>query len=147
MKMIELDLRPDLRRLRQFGWLAAGVFGVLAGWARWRGHVVGIDLGDSAVTVSLVFGTVAAVSGLFSLLWPLGNRLLYVAMSLVAWPIGTVVSYTMMVILFYLVITPVGLFFRLVGRDALNRRVDASLPSYWVEHRTPASVERYFRQF
>jgi hypothetical protein len=53
----------------------------------------------------------------------------------------------MMAILFYLVITPVGLVFRLVGRDAMNRRFDPSLPSYWVEHRMPASLERYFRQF
>jgi len=147
MKMIELDLRPDARRLRQFGWVAAGVFGFLAGWVRWRGHLAGIQMEDSAGTVSLVLVCVAAVSASFSVFWPRGNRFLYVLMSIVAWPIGTVVSYTMMIILFYVVITPLGLFFRLVGRDALQRRFDPTAPSYWVDHRTPNSLDRYFRQF
>ena len=147
MKMIELDLRPDARRLRQFGWVAAGIFCLLAGWVRWRGHLAGVHMGDSAGAVSLVFVCVAAASGLFSAFWPLGNRFLYVLLSIVAWPIGTVVSYTMMAILFYVVITPMGLFFRLIRRDALHRSFDPTASSYWVEHRMPTSLGRYFRQF
>ena len=146
MKMIELELRPDRRRLRQFGWLALVVFGLLAGWAAWRGHVLGFELGDSS-PVPVVFGVLAGVSGLFSLVWPTGNRALYTTMTLVAWPIGTVVSYTIMLILFYVVLTPVGLVFRLMGRDALHRRIDREARTYWVDHQTPDRLERYFRQF
>jgi hypothetical protein len=146
MKMIELDLRPDRTRLRQFGWLALVVFGLLAGWSAWRGHVMGIELGESS-PVPVVFGVLAGVSGLFSLFWPPGNRVLYTAMTIVAWPIGTVVSYTIMLILFYLVLTPVALVFRLIGRDALHRRIDPQARSYWVEHQTPDRLDRYFRQF
>ena len=147
MKMIELDLRPDAARLRQFGWLAFGIVGALAAWAFWRGHLLGIDLGANARNVATTLGSVAGISALFSLVWPTGNRLLYTILTLVAYPIGTVVSYGIMLVLFYLIITPVGLFFRVIGRDALHRRFDRAASTYWVEHRTPEDISRYFRQF
>lgn len=147
MKMIELDLSPDRRKLRQFGWLALLLLSALAGWAYWRGHLIGLDLGDRAESIATTLGTVGGISGLFSLVWPTGNRVLYTILTLVAYPIGTVIGYTILLILFYLFLTPVGLFFRATGRDALHRRLDPSAATYWVEHRTPADLSRYFRQF
>jgi hypothetical protein len=147
MKMIDLDLHPDRKRLRQFGIIALIAFGLLGAWARWKGHLAGIDLGDAADTVSTVLWCVAGLSGLFSLLWPPANRALYVLLILVAFPIGTVVSYVLMAFLFYVVITPVGLWFKIVRRDALHRRFEPDLGSYWVDHRPPQSNERYFKQF
>ena len=147
MRMMELDLRPDHRKLRQFGWLALLLVGALAGWAYWRGHLFGIDLGDRAHGIATALGAVAGLSGLFSLVWPAGNRLFYTLHTLVAYPIGTVVGYTILLILFYLILSPVGLLFRLIGRDALHRRLDPDASTYWVEHRAPADVTRYFRQF
>ena len=145
--MIEIDLRPDRRRLRQFGLIALVVFGALAGWAWWKGHLLGIELGANATRVAQILGLVAALSGLLAAVWPTGVRPLYVVMTLIAWPIGTVVSYAIMLIIFYLVITPTGLVFRVIGRDALNRKLDPERASYWEDHRTPPDLGRYFRQF
>jgi len=147
MKMIELELKPDRRRLRQFGFIALIAFGLLGGWARWKGHLLGIDLGTAAPTVSAVLWSIAGLSGVFSLVWPAANRALYVLLILIAFPIGTVVSYVLMAFLFYVIITPVGLWFRLIGRDVLHRRFEPEARTYWVEHRSPASAERYFKQF
>jgi len=44
-------------------------------------------------------------------------------------------------------ITPLGLVFRLIGRDLLCRRFDPKARSYWVPHQQAKKVERYFQQF
>ena len=34
-------------------------------------------------------------------------------------------------IIFFIVITPIGLIMRLIGKDLLNKKIDKSLTSYW----------------
>ena len=87
------------------------------------------------------------VSGVLSAVAPAANRPLYVAMIVLTYPIGFVVSHVILGAIFYGMITPIGLVFRLVGRDALRRKFEPDAKSYWVAHREPGSVERYFRQF
>jgi hypothetical protein len=100
----------------------------------------------AAPTGAILWG-LAAYAGLSAFLAPLAVKPLYLALTVVTYPIGFVLSYLMMVIIFYGVITPVGLVFKLIGRDAMNRRFDPSTSSYWVERRPPESIKRYFRQF
>ncbi len=47
---------------------------------------------------------------------------------------------------FFLVMTPLGLVFRLFGRDPLQRRYDPSAPSYW-EPRPSAGPAPYNRPY
>ena len=54
---------------------------------------------------------------------------------------------TAMAVLFYGVFTPIGLFFRLIGRDPLHRRFQPEADTYWVARRPATDVRRYFRQF
>ncbi len=62
-------------------------------------------------------------------------------------PIGFVVSSVLMALVFYGIITPVGLVFRVLRRDPLNRRFDGNTGSYWVPHHQVEELERYFKQF
>ena len=48
-------------------------------------------------------------------------------------------------IVFFGVITPIGILFRIIGRDSLNRRFEPQTKSYWVPHAPPDKIERYFR--
>ena len=68
-------------------------------------------------------------------------------LTILAYPIGFVLSYVIMGFLFFGMITPLGLFFRLVGKDPLNRRFDSAAETYWSEPRPRRSKESYFRQF
>ena len=61
-------------------------------------------------------------------------------------PIGFVVSFVLLAVFYFLLLTPVALVFRLIGRDALRRRFDAAAPSYWVPHKTNQDLQRYFHQ-
>ena len=49
-------------------------------------------------------------------------RPLFIGLSAVTMPIGIVVSYTVLAVVFYGVLTPIGLVMRLFGRDTMQRR-------------------------
>lgn len=145
--LIQLDFRPEARQLRQFGFIAFVVLGVLAVVAYLRGTLFGFEVGDAARVLSAALGAVGAVSALFSLVWPQGNRPLFVALSLLAFPIGFVVSHIVLAVLFFAILTPVGLALRLLGRDLLDRGFESEKKSYWVD--LPQAIQKrdYFRQF
>ena len=52
---------------------------------------------------------------------PRANLPIFVGLTILAYPIGFVVSYFIMGLLFFGMITPLGLLFRLIGKDPLNR--------------------------
>jgi hypothetical protein len=60
-----------------------------------------------------------------------------------------IVSPLMLGLIYFGVFTPVALFFRLRGRDVLNRKFEPSQPSYWLDRTPPGpDAERSFpRQF
>jgi len=146
-QMVELNLRPDARTLRQFGWIALGGFGLLALVAA-NGWLVFSALGDDwRAPLAWTFAALAGVSALFSLVFPQANLPLYVGLMIVAFPIGFVLSYVIMATLFYVVIAPIGFALRLVGQDPLDRRFLPNARSYWLDARPKRSRESYFKQF
>ena len=68
-------------------------------------------------------------------------------MTAVALPIGFVVSHVVMAALFFGLFMPIGLLFRLLGRDSLHRKSDPDASTYWIRRKAVADVRRYFRQF
>src|SRR5262245_27784261 len=147
MKAIELNLNPDRRVLRQFGFIALAAFVALGVMVLWRGHVLGLPLGAWTRPVAYALWGLRGISGLLSLIRPEANRPLYVALCVVTYPIGIVVSYILMGAIFFGLLTPVNLVFRLVGRDALARTLDRRADSYWIRRTGPPPVARYFKQF
>ena len=145
--MIEINLRPEPRTLRQFGFIALVGFGLLAAFAWGEWFIFAIGLGEARLAVTAVLGGLALVSGLFSLVYPKANLPIYVGLTLVSYPIGFVLSYVIMGTLFYGLITPVGLLFKLTGRDPMHRKFEPEAESYWVPVATTPTKERYFKQF
>ena len=127
---------PAPRALRQFSILCIVVFGGLWAWKAWHGQ---------AGRVSVLLAVAGAVVGVAGLARPSLVRWIYTGWMAVAFPIGWAVSRAMLAILFYLVITPIALLFRLSGRDVLRvRRQHAE--SYWTPKPRAASADTYFRQ-
>jgi hypothetical protein len=148
MTMIDVDWKPSDRILRQFGFVSLLFFGLLGGYVFWRGSLFGFDLGSAAQTVAVVLWAVAGMAALLSLCCPRANRPLYVALVALTFPIGLVVSFGIMTVLFYLVITPLGLVMRLLGKRPIHVKWKTDGSTYWT-HRPPESrgPERYFSQF
>ena len=146
-KLIEIDLKPSKSTLRQFGWIALVGFGVLGALAWFELFIFSFGLGQARETVAMSFWGLAALATLFSLVFPSGNLPIYLGLTVVAFPIGFVLSYVIMGTLFYLLITPVGLFFKITGRDAMHRRFDPEAQTYWFQARAQRPREHYFKQF
>ncbi len=146
-QMIELDLRPDERTLRHFGWIALGGFGFLAVIAWFEVLIFSFGLGAARVPVAAACGSVALVSALFSLVYPRANLGIYLAATIVTYPIGFVMSYVIMGVLFYLIIAPIGLLLRLFGTDPMERHILADVESYWLDAPPPRPRASYFKQF
>jgi hypothetical protein len=49
--------------------------------------------------------------------------------------------------MFYGLFTPIGLLFRLIGRDPLHRTRRAELETYWSPKPSADDPRRYFKQF
>jgi Saxitoxin biosynthesis operon protein SxtJ len=136
--MIEINFHPSRQELRTFG-LAFLVAGGLGGFLlAWR-----FGLGAP----SIVLWALAPIGGLLALVAPRALRPLYILLTVLAWPIGMVVGTVSLAVVYYVVITPLGLVFRLLGKDPMSRRFDRQAATYWIERRQAPSVERYFRQF
>lgn len=63
--------------------------------------------------------------------------------------LNRIVSPVVLGVIFFVVFTPVALFFKVRGRDSLSRKFDPSLPTYWLQREPPGpDAERSFpRQF
>lgn len=111
---------------RAFGIVFSVVFAIVAVFPLFFGGA----LRAWSAVVALVFLTVAFVAP--RTLTPL-NRL-WTRFGLF---LHTVVSPIALGIMFFGVITPLGLLMRLLGKNPLALRTDASAPSYWIDRKPP----------
>jgi hypothetical protein len=133
MRLIEINRNPTDRQLRQFGLIALVALPLVA-WL-WGGGRVTIG------TCALVGLAVAAVGIAF----PRALKPLFVGLSLITIPIGLVVGEAAMLLIFYAVFLPMGLCFRLMGRDPLQLRFDRQTKTYWQPKQQPSGPASYFR--
>ena len=75
-----------------------------------------------------------------------GERL-YATWMLMVLPLGWTVSHVLLGLVYFGVITPIGLGLRLLGRDLLGRRADPEASTYWQQRPPSADSRRYMRQF
>lgn len=71
----------------------------------------------------------------------------FIGLSLVTFPMGVLVNELSLGLIFFLVFVPIGIAFRLMGRDPLHREFEAETPSYWQAKRRPVDVASYFRRW
>ncbi len=138
MRLIRIEHNLSRRQLTVFSvcWLVAlGVVGGLVlvhGGPLWVAVVVWI----AALALPVIGWALPAVL-----------RIVYLGMAYAAFPIGLAVSHVILAVVYYLVLTPIGLVMRLLGHDPMRRRFDPQAESYWVERKPEENVSRYFRQF
>lgn len=139
MPLIDLNLKPDDKTVRDFGWISAGACIILAVILYFTGKL------PAGICLSIVgFGIITWIS---SIVWLAVTRWIYITLTVVTFPIGMVVSFIVLAIFYYLIITPTGIIFRLIGRDILCRKWPCNQESYWIKHKKTDDIERYFRQF
>lgn len=138
MAMIDLNLDPDRKELRQFSIALIVATAVVGGLLWWK-------MGPNPWSKGLWFG--GPLAGLLGLAVPKAMKPLFIALTLLAFPIGLVIGTLALLLVYYGMITPIGLVFRLLGRDPLQRSLDRAAPSYWIRRPASPPAKRYFRQF
>jgi hypothetical protein len=71
----------------------------------------------------------------------------YKIWSLLFLPLAWSVSTMLLVLVYFGMLTPIGLVLRALGRDPMHREFDRDAASYWVKRDEVVDPERYFRQF
>ena len=75
------------------------------------------------------------------------RRPAYAAWMAVFHPVGLAVFHGLLAVVYFGVVTPLGLGLRLLGRDPLGRQLRRRQPgSYWLAHRPGSDPARYLRQ-
>jgi hypothetical protein len=109
-----------------FGQVFAVVFALIATFSWWfNGKLWPYWLAGSAVFLILAY-TYPKILGPINRGWMKFGYLLFIVLN----PI-------MMGIIYYLVVTPIGLLLRLLGKDLLSLKWDKSAKSYWINRDPP----------
>ena len=138
-----MSIREDFATLpsdplawRKFGLLVGGVFVALGAIAFWRDA--------SWWLIPTVLGAPLVLLGA---VYPRALRVVYLGWMFMAVVLGFFVTRIILSVFFFLVITPVALFFKLIGRDALHRKFDREAKTYWIEKEYPIADRSRFEKF
>lgn len=130
--------KKSFRREREFGLVVGGVFVVLSGWWFYRGKF------STASHITLSLGSLLILLGLLwpaVLVWP--NR----GWMLLAEGLSFVTTRIILGVVFFLVITPIGVIKRWSGWDPLDRRSgrrSSSWKAYSERQRDPRHYEKMY---
>ncbi|MFA5240115.1 MAG: SxtJ family membrane protein [Phycisphaerae bacterium] len=139
MSMVEINWNPNRKELRGFA-VAALIMSVVVSLLLYVFKGFAIQWG----VIIVAAGFIVFLSGFIC---PKVTRMIYLGLILVTFPIGYVVSFILLATFYFLLLMPLGLFFRLIGRDALYRKFDSNAKSYWLPRQSPKKLDSYFHQF
>lgn len=133
--LVQMNWSPTARQLRQFG----AAFLIVLPLVAWFWGASSVWL-LSLVVVGLIVSLVAWFA-------PSLVRPVFIVVSLMAIPIGLVVGELVLMLLYLGLFVPIGMLFRITGRDSLRRRMNAAVDSHWSKKAQPSSARSYYRQF
>lgn len=136
--LVSLAANPAPRRRQLTGFVLPLAFALLAAPSSlaWPGR--------GAAIAAWIVGAAGAVA-----IWtfPAFARRLYVGWMNAAGPAGWTISQFILGIVYYVVLTPIGLLLRLFGFDPMKRSLERQAASYWIERKTESDPRSPFRQF
>ena len=114
----------SVRAEREFGLVVGGVFAALGAWWSFR---------DKFAAVRPWFLVAGGLLVLLGALWPRALAVPYRAWMALAEQLAKVATTLILGLVFFLVVTPIGVFKRLRGWDPLERRAEVARAgaSYW----------------
>ncbi|MHC4336525.1 MAG: hypothetical protein ACYSTG_01045 [Planctomycetota bacterium] len=139
MALIEVNWHPNRKDLHSFGSIALITTFLIA--------LLLYILKGVGLQWTLPIFLVGLLIFLCSLISLRLTRIIYLGLTLVTVPIGVGISFLVMAAFYFLLLMPIGMFFRLIGRDALRRKFEPDAKTYWLARQTYKEPERYFRQF
>lgn len=136
--MIRIERNPSRNQLLVFGllWLVFFCFFGTASW--WK---------DGIQWKAVFFWAIALIIPVAGSIWPSVLRKVYVAASFITLPVGIIISSLVLIVIYYGVVTPIGLVLRICGYDPMERKFNRTVKTYWTARKPEVETERYFKQF
>jgi len=131
------SIKSERSDLRKFGISVGIVVGIIGGLLLWRGR--------DSYPYFLIISAFLVLSGLLfpRVLLPLQKAWMTMAVVL-----GWFMTRVIVAVLFYIIVTPIGLITRISGKEFLQLKIDRSRESYWLYRRErPFDKKDYERQF
>ena len=141
----EINWKPDGEELRKFaislmvGFPIIAIVFFLIKWISGDGM--------PAPRFFLLLGGIGAGVGLLCFLIRPLARLLYPLWYGIAACVGIVIANLLFTLLYYVLFTPLGVFMRIKGRDALHLKFQRGTASYWKDAPPAPPADKYFRQY
>jgi hypothetical protein len=143
MPFVKLNWKPTPKQLRQFGVVFLTGF-VLIGLVKYFWPFSwGITQDKNTGFYSILIGLIGGALGLTGTVIALPLYYLWMG---IAFVIGNIMSRVIIVLVYYGVVTPIGLLGRAIGRDKLQLKKQQT-DSYWSDISLPKEPEKYERQF
>ena len=133
------ELKQSPRDLRKFGITMAVALGLLA--------TLIFFLGSHPLRAYWLWG-IGFLFCIIGLLLPTLLKLFHRLWMALALVLGYFMSRLLLTILFFIVLTPIGLMLRLFGKDILNEKIQQDKESYWIKReKRDHSPDRYEKLF
>jgi len=147
--MIQINKDPSPRDRFLFCFLWFPLFVTILSVASWFYFIFSHDgkYAQDALRNSFTIWSVGAGLVLAFGIFPTFGKKFMVTLMYIGFPIGFVVSHLVMILIWYLVFTPIGLLLRILGKDVLDMKIDPSAKTYWKKKPEPRPLKDYFRQF
>lgn len=146
-----MSIRDEIKNLpttdadvRKFSWSVGGV--LLLIWLIFIGPVHFFSEGVKGGHYPVLMWIGAGLIVLGTIL-PVLARPIYIGWMAFAFTLGAFMTRVLLTVFYFIVLTPVGLFFRLIGRDALNRKPDRDASTYWIEKEYPITDRSRYENF
>jgi hypothetical protein len=127
----------DRKALRNFGLLIAGVLLLAGAWLWWKSAAIWPGVIAAAVLLAVMGVAVPAIMKPIYRIWMIFALIL-----------GWVMTRIILTLVYYLVLTPIGLAGRVFGEQFLHLKRSKESATYWVRKEGPAREKSdYERQF
>jgi hypothetical protein len=133
-----MKINLDKMQIRTFGIGLAVLLTVLALWKFYKGH-------QTVAFILFLFGALSAVLALFCqpLLKPV-----YIVFIRISHVVGWINTRVLLALIYYIIITPLGIVIRIFGKDLLDRKIEPFRQSYWIKRKKVAvEKSRYEKQY
>ena len=140
----EVNWNPDTTARRTFakslviGFPCVALVFLLAGWLAGKGWNVSfaLKLGGIGAAAGALFYAVPAIARPFHVVW-----------YALACCVGLVVGNVVLALVFYVLVTGIGLLKRLGGRQPIRKVPDRQAATYWIDAPPAPEPNRSYRQF
>ncbi len=136
--LTHIERNPSRRQLTVFGLTWLVFFCLLGGISWWK---------TGSLAEAAALWTIGVAVPAVGYVCPGFLRVVFLGMSYATFPIGWGASHVVLALVYYGVLTPIGLFRRFSSNDPMGRRFERGVETYWTPHETEEGTERYFKQF